>query len=598
MPTRSRVKFKRGERYKYKDLKFKRGERYKYRDLKFKRGKKVSLRELEFRLRRITPTPELSQAAVRWKQVKLAVKIRGREIGEELLRREQDNQRQEINHSRETLANQLTIPQEPQEWSNEDCQNAIKGLNSDWKHIHATLKNDTEALKKLVDFRKQLVDSLIDEMRQKYPGLVASSVGSSDLTSDYDVTLGVTDGSVNDVKAVQELNARLKEIFGKQPGTVFDTNFYTNNFLTLKENILTDGSVGEVAPADSPNEATAPITTADQDVLALLKQRRYMDQIKWDDYVKEVTNDITDPTKRAETRRQYDTANDIYQISLQELLEATGEPSESVQLTAEEESLIELQPVESHEQFRNQLLLSHKIRAQEESNSDLVLEKSNELYNNRMLQVRELQAQVAALPDQNSEEAQNLKAEVERQLSNALFFASEAYHSKGTILHVVEGIQGKNQEVLAALTPNQILDSVNEQLGDFLKDIRHYTAEEVDDGTTFYRASKYMHRLFDAVNLLKEKEAIGDLDFESQYGSTKDLYEAIGEVLLPARKGKFGLSPEETMELARDTVWNMYQIITAEELEDIVLSLVKEVNIVARDVINFDDADVSELLPE
>ncbi|NEO96408.1 MAG: hypothetical protein F6K56_42290, partial [Moorea sp. SIO3G5] len=217
---------------------------------------------------------------------------------------------------------------------------------------------------------------------------------------------------------------------------------------------------------------------------------------------------------------------------------------------------------------------------------------------NRMLQVRELQAQVAALPDQNSEEAQNLKAEVERQLSNALFFASEAYHSKGTILHVVEGIQGKNQEVLAALTPNQILDSVNEQLGDFLKDIRHYTAEEVDDGTTFYRASKYMHRLFDAVNLLKEKGAIGDLDFESQYGSTKDLYEAIGEVLLPARKGKFGLSPEETMELARDTVWNMYQIITAEELEDIVLSLVKEVNIVARDVINFDDADVPELLPE
>ncbi len=598
MPTRSRIKFKRGERYKYKDLKFKRSERYKYRDLKFKRGKKVSLRELEFRLSRITPTSELSPAETLAKQAHLALSILGEDIAKEILRREQDNQRQEINQSRESLTNKLSIPQEPQDWSNEDCQNAIKGLNSDWKHIHATLKKDTEALKKLVDFRKQLVDSLIDEMRQKYPGLVASSVGSSDLTSDYDVTLGVTDGSTNDVKAVQELNARLKEIFGKQPGTVFDTNFYTNNFLTLKENILTDGSVGEVAPADSPNEATAPITTADQDVLALLKQRHYMDQIKWDDYVKEVTNDITDSTKRAETRRQYDTANDIYQISLQELLEATGEPSASVQLTDEEESLIELQPVESHEQLRNQLLLSHKIRAQEESNSDLVLEKSNELYNNRMLQVRELQAQVAALPDQNSEEAQNLKAEVERQLSNALFFASEAYHSKGTILHVVEGIQGKNQEVLAALTPNQILDSLNEQLGDFLKDIRHYTAEEVDDGTTFYRASKYMHRLFDAVNLLKEKGTIGDLNFESQYGSTKDLYEAIGVVLLPARKGKFGLSPEETMELARDTVWNMYQIITAEELEDIVLSLVKEVNTVARDVINFDDADVPELLPE
>ena len=459
----------------------------------------------------------------------------------------------------------------------------IKHLGADWKATHAKLKPDTEALRRLVAYRKKVVDDEIAKMRQKYPGLVASSVGSNDLTSDYDVTIGVKGGSHgDDVKVVRELNARMKELFGRQPGSTFDTNFYMNNYLPLRENIATgSGPAAEILPVQHGSDSD-PEVSAQQDVFSLLKQRRFMDQLEWDRHGKSIKDQIVDAILRTEAVRRYENADAVYKIGIHELLERTGDPTTPASLSAEEEAVISAQPVELQEQARQELLLSKKLHKLDKSAPDLVMEKSNDLYGEYMQEVRDLEAQLGALSDKSSSEAATLRRNIETKTSLALFFASEAYHTKGTILHVVAGLQSKDQKTLDALTPDQVLHSVNEQAGDFLKDIRHYTEEGADDGVAFYRSAKYLSRLLDGVILLKQKGVLGALDFEEQYGPIAALKEGVDKVLLPARKGQTGLTVEETMDLSRDATWNMFRALSAEDLKQTALSLVEEVNVKAR----------------
>ncbi len=93
--------------------------------------------------------------------------------------------------------------------------------------------------------------------------------------------------------------------------------------------------------------------------------------------------------------------------------------------------------------------------------------------------------------------------------------------SQGAIEHVVAGIQAKDPEkkaeILAKLTPATLMQSCNEQLADFFKDMK--TAEEKiaaekdatkkrrETGEAFVHASKYLVRLLDAAQILTEKFA-------------------------------------------------------------------------------------------
>src|SRR5262249_15900399 len=78
---------------------------------------------------------------------------------------------------------------------------------------------------KLVQYRGKVVNEVIDNLRKKYPTLIAKAVGSEDIESDIDITFA-TPRSGDDVKAAQEFNAVMKGRFGKPPGRTFDVNIY------------------------------------------------------------------------------------------------------------------------------------------------------------------------------------------------------------------------------------------------------------------------------------------------------------------------------------------------------------------------------------
>lgn len=540
------------------------------------KGKKVKKKKRK----RGEPTDERRDE--RREPVERAIAHRSKAIGKLALKKRDQGSEEKQQKVRAKLSRDADVPSSPEKWDGGHCKKVIQNLGSDWKEIHAELKSDTTALRRLVAYRKEVVDGMIGEMRVKYPGLVASSVGSSDLTSDYDVTLGVRGGNPgDDVQLVRELNDRFKATFGKQPGSLFDTNFYINNFLPLRENIAPGPSPAEI-PADDDGD-TGPAGAAQQDVLSLLKQRRFMDQAEWDHHFRAVTGKVAEPTQHDETLRRYENADAVYKIGVHELLERTGDPKAPVSLSAEEEAMVSAQPAALREQARQELLLSRKLHVLDKSDADRVMEMSNVLYEEHMQRVRDLQGELRAVSDQTSSAAAHLRQDIETETGISLFFASEAYHTKGTILHVVAGLQGKDQTTLDALTPAQVLNSANEQAGDFLKDIRHYAEEGADDSVAFYRSAKYLSRLFDAIGLIKQKGGLGELDFERQYGTTiASLKEGTDAVLLSVRKGLTGLTLEENMDLSRDAVWNMFKVLTADELKQTVLSLVEEVNVKAR----------------
>jgi hypothetical protein len=161
-----------------------------------------------------------------------------------------------------------------------------------------------------------------------------------------------------------------------------------------------------------------------------------------------------------------------------------------------------------------------------------------------------------------------------------MFFANEAYQSGGPFKHVVyagqavendikEKFKGRTdvtpdemkramqelaQQRRAELTLSECLDSFNEQLGDFLKDLAHYGDEE--PGVAIIQSSKYLDRLIDAASLLvdmdKREEKLQLFsgnprlmeELNKQIGKQKD----IRDQLIAARKGKLIMEPEEGSE--------------------------------------------------
>ena len=99
-----------------------------------------------------------------------------------------------------------------------------------------------------------------------------------------------------------------------------------------------------------------------------------------------------------------------------------------------------------------------------------------------------------------------------------------------------------------ALPEEQCLQSFNEQLGDFLKDLEHYGEEEA--GKAIIQSSKYLERLLDATRLLKEKDIFKDAgELITEIQEHLDLQSDVKSQLIAARKGNLTMLPLEEGEL-------------------------------------------------
>jgi hypothetical protein len=179
-----------------------------------------------------------------------------------------------------------------------------------------------------------------------------------------------------------------------------------------------------------------------------------------------------------------------------------------------------------------------------EENPDALMAATNAIYLQTMDDVRRVEQELRELEHnldekkkaggqetpQDKEARRVLLTRIKDLGVDAVFFAAEAYHSEGPMKHVVNAGQKSRQEVtsdpvLSQLPPAeqktkirekvqeklknlgvlQFLQSFNEQLGDFLKDIKHYEKASPFPGLGFYRSSKYLERLCEAMFWIGER---------------------------------------------------------------------------------------------
>jgi hypothetical protein len=87
-------------------------------------------------------------------------------------------------------------------------------------------------------FRKAIVDTLVSQLIEKHnrhssTKVMGVSVGSTNLDSDYDITLYGPDNAT--ARVIDKFNETIQTLFGDTSGRVFDTNIYGASFITLDE---------------------------------------------------------------------------------------------------------------------------------------------------------------------------------------------------------------------------------------------------------------------------------------------------------------------------------------------------------------------------
>jgi hypothetical protein len=158
-------------------------------------------------------------------------------------------------------------------------------------------------------------------------------------------------------------------------------------------------------------------------------------------------------------------------------------------------------------------------------------------------------------------------SDLARQQALTMFYANEAYQSGGPFKHVVWAGQAvetdvkaevdettpgawdllpapekkrlvdeKRRERRASLTRDESLQSFNEQLGDFLKDLAHYGDKE--PGKAIIQSSKYLERLIDAIGLMNDKGMFeADQPLKSKLLEELARQSRLSGELIAARKG-------------------------------------------------------------
>jgi hypothetical protein len=202
-----------------------------------------------------------------------------------------------------------------------------------------------------------------------------------------------------------------------------------------------------------------------------------------------------------------------------------------------------------------------------------------------------------------------LEVKVKKDMFTNIVFANEAYMSQGAIKHIVEGKQAKDPttaaKVLEGLKPSDLLQSANEQMADFFKDMKHYEGAvgEMDGrqkrqatGEAFVHASKYLSRLLEAAQFLGDKypEAthpeLHKPPFTILKGSgttsPKDLQKKVDDVMLNLRKSA-AIPPEVKGEVGALEVQELFKVTDIAGFRDVIAKFGVELNQRVRQLAEF-----------
>ena len=333
--------------------------------------------------------------------------------------------------------------------------------------------------------------------------------GNDKPSSDVDIS---TKG-INTELAVAMFNEEFKKQL-KVPyesGTVFDYNVYAADWI---HNLKFDkGQKGDkevttkITPGVEHDEGKKEERDPILEQASLLHMRRYMSATEWQTYSEGRLRKVDDVEDYVKLNGVLKSVEAQYK-DFEDLISAKSEGVEK-SITEAEAGHVSAWEAHKAKHFKDEAI---RTRA------------SNRIYEEKLRDLKGIRTQykilAAAKPteqrtDPDRAELARLARDATQILSEALYFANEVYATEGAVLHTVLGIQeadkiGKEQgeKPDVPLSPEQYMQSFNENVGDVLKDLGHYK-----DKPSFavFRSGKYMDRMLKAATQLTPESTKHDL---------------------------------------------------------------------------------------
>ncbi|MEU2434531.1 glycosyltransferase family 4 protein [Streptomyces sp. NPDC007861] len=417
--------------------------------------------------------------------------------------------------------------------SRERGMKELKNNNFLWTNVKEAFAKGgpEEAILSVGRLRSHQVNKMLTDLGDRNRDLSFCAVGSTNPTSDYDITVG----GRGDIQAMKDFNTEfvkwIKEKSGTacdyESGMVFDTNLYVAGYLPVVENIRATAtrlafppqqvSKAELHAASSERrdragqdlskvKAATPdddkllwdgVTEDDfeknlepavlrlseerQDVYALTKLRKYCGPTEWVDFGEKLKDAMTKAnTEWAATNTRLTSAEGLVAKYVDEVLKNCNTTPNQDPKKREDD--LERLEEESGVSGANKVL---------HARNNLYAEYSEKARKGFLDFRKEYVLKAKPANDVSTWEEARKRSYVSAMdnFALSLMFAMEAYHSGSAIKDVVANQQANRG---LSLTRSQYRDSFNEQTGDFLKDLHHYQNKPPK---ALIQASKYLSRI-------------------------------------------------------------------------------------------------------
>lgn len=358
-------------------------------------------------------------------------------------------------------------------------------------------------MEKMVNYRKDTVDGIVDSAIEEVAlkngldtdAIQALAPGSVSPTSDYDITFAIPSRPELEAEVVKAFHQKFGEAFpGLSSGVLFDTNVYTNGFMT-------PGTEQDEAYIDkfNPRGKTADLPVGERALVAEGKERKRQTQMAlslvsvaqalssddWDTYMKDTLENVSQSLTDQGVRPA------VAEEKVRDLM-AIFQKAERIHL-------------ETEAAIREKKELNAKINP-DQASDHLEANSKDELYMEALdeasQQIEKLRANSAKLQSAATTPQERVRLLADRAAlitrfeetqGKALIYANESYFSGGAAIHVVKGMQG-GQEV--KLGRQQRMQSILMNLG---YQIDHFNklAAEGNEGRAILNTAKYGQRIAD-----------------------------------------------------------------------------------------------------
>lgn len=307
----------------------------------------------------------------------------------------------------------------------------------------------------------------------------ANAPGSTDVTSDYDVTFSIPGAPELEVEAVKSFNRKFMETWRIPSAVMFDTNVYTSGFMSDEAR---RSYAADLKPGLS--EATEKRRERIQLALSLLPISQHiarMDKAAWLAFKAATIADAAHYLQDA--GRMPEDANRVM--------------ADVSEIFAETERLFgQTEPTLTEGKRKRDKI--ERVMGEETPGLIAEVNDLNLRYEKQLDEVKAILTKRYAILEKKAhawerELAQNL-IDFDLAQGKALVYAQEAYFSAGPAIHVVQGMQGGGRVVL---TPNQKLQSILMNVGYKLQHFEHLRGEKGEhrEEQAKLGTAKYGHRI-------------------------------------------------------------------------------------------------------